>query len=132
MAVDEQARFELHQLLTEVLWTSGAASLMEHLPPVGWADVARKADLAHLVTKAEMADVRTEIASDRLHGRALSPWVGPTPAASLLQPTEMIPEQVRLSVRRATWSWDTGGGPRRPSFGPSRLRGWNGHCFGWC
>ena len=65
MAVDEQARFELHQLLTEVLGTSGAGSLMEYLPPVGWADVARKADLVHLATKAEMADVRTEIADLR-------------------------------------------------------------------
>ena len=65
MAVDEQARFELHQLLIEALGTSGAGSLMEYLPPVGWADVARKADLAHLATKAEMADVRTEIADLR-------------------------------------------------------------------
>jgi len=65
MAVDEQARFELHQHFIEILGTSQAASLMEYLPPVGWGDVARKADLAHLVTKAEMADVRTEIADLR-------------------------------------------------------------------
>ena len=64
MAVDEQARFELHQLLTETLGTSGAASLMEYLPPVGWADVARKSDLVHLVTKAEMADLRTEVRTE--------------------------------------------------------------------
>jgi len=69
MAVDEQARFELHQRFTEILGSSQAASLMEYLPPVGWADVARKADLAHLATKAELADLgselRTEIAGVR-------------------------------------------------------------------
>ena len=51
----------MHHLLIEALGTSGAASLMEYLPPVGWADVARKADLAQLATKAEMADLRAEV-----------------------------------------------------------------------
>jgi len=45
MAIDEQSRYSLHQLLEGVLGPSGANSLMELLPPVGWADVATRRDL---------------------------------------------------------------------------------------
>jgi len=48
MAVDERARHELHRKLEEVLGSEEAATLMSHLPPVGWADVATKHDLAQL------------------------------------------------------------------------------------
>jgi hypothetical protein len=48
MAVDEQARFELHARLEHVLGAEHAATLMEHLPPVGWADVATKHDFGVL------------------------------------------------------------------------------------
>jgi hypothetical protein len=45
MAVDERSRHALFQRLTEVLGDEEASTLMEHLPPVGWADVATKRDL---------------------------------------------------------------------------------------
>jgi hypothetical protein len=45
MAVDERARHQLHGKLDEALGPEEAAILMEHLPPVGWADVATKRDL---------------------------------------------------------------------------------------
>jgi hypothetical protein len=45
MAVDEQARHELYNRLVEALGADHARTLMEHLPPVGWADVATKRDL---------------------------------------------------------------------------------------
>jgi hypothetical protein len=48
MAVDERSRHELHQKLDDVLGTEAAATLMSHLPPLGWADVATKHDLAQL------------------------------------------------------------------------------------
>jgi hypothetical protein len=48
MAIDERARHELHRKLEEVLGAEEAATLMAHLPPVGWADVATKHDLAQL------------------------------------------------------------------------------------
>lgn len=73
MTIDERSRHDLHRRLDEVLGPKEATVLMEHLPPVGWADVATKADLAHLQQqvslevhavelrmRAEMADLRTE------------------------------------------------------------------------
>ena len=45
MPVDERARPRLLDKLEAVLGTEEAAILMEHLPPVGWADVATKRDL---------------------------------------------------------------------------------------
>ena len=45
MAITEESRHRMYQRLEEVLGREQAATLMEHLPPVGWADVATKRDL---------------------------------------------------------------------------------------
>jgi hypothetical protein len=45
MPVDERSRHILFLKLEEVLGSEEATILMEHLPPVGWADVATKRDL---------------------------------------------------------------------------------------
>jgi hypothetical protein len=48
MAVDERARHELFLRVERELGPEAAETLMEMLPPVGWADVATKDDLRQL------------------------------------------------------------------------------------
>lgn len=48
MAVDERARHELFLRVERELGPAAAETLMELLPPVGWADVATKDDLRQL------------------------------------------------------------------------------------
>ncbi|HYD10266.1 MAG TPA: hypothetical protein VEA78_09190 [Acidimicrobiales bacterium] len=51
MAITEQDRHRTYQRLEQVLGSEEATTLMEHLPPVGWADVATKRDLDHFADK---------------------------------------------------------------------------------
>jgi hypothetical protein len=51
MALDERARHELFLRLEQALGPESAETLMELLPPVGWADVATKRDLDALENK---------------------------------------------------------------------------------
>ena len=77
MAVTETERYELFKVLVEKLGAEGAQTLMEHLPPTGWSEVATKHDLDHLRallradldrhradTKADIAELRTEVKAD--------------------------------------------------------------------
>ena len=63
MAIDERARYHLYQRLEEHLGAEAASTLMEHLPPTGWADVATKRDLDHLgaLTQRDLDSVRAGI-----------------------------------------------------------------------
>ena len=62
MALDERARHELFLRLEQVLGPESAETLMEMMPPVGWADVATKRDLDAL---EERMDLRFEIVDQR-------------------------------------------------------------------
>ena len=44
-SITASSRFELQQRAREVLGEQEGDTLMAHLPPVGWADVATKKDL---------------------------------------------------------------------------------------
>jgi hypothetical protein len=65
MALNEQDRHDLHTKLEVVLGRKDATTLMAHLPPVGWADVATKYDLAQLEERLEMrfASAHSELAA---------------------------------------------------------------------
>jgi hypothetical protein len=45
MPVSEAQRFALHRELKNALGDDVADTRMEHLPPTGWSDVARKTDI---------------------------------------------------------------------------------------
>jgi hypothetical protein len=55
MAISEESRHHLYVRLEKVLGAEEATTLMEHLPPVGWADVATKRDLDALAVTITMA-----------------------------------------------------------------------------
>jgi hypothetical protein len=65
MAIGEEARHDLYQPLEHVLGHEQATTLMEHLPPVGWADVATKRDLDHLEARV---DLKLDALESRLAG----------------------------------------------------------------
>ena len=65
MAIDERSRHGLYLKLEQVLGPEEATTLMEHLPPVGWADVATKHDLEQLrvATSQEVQAAKHELMS---------------------------------------------------------------------
>ena len=72
MSITEESRHLLFQALEAALGRAQAVTLMEHLPPVGWADVATKRDLDHLETTLRQveATLRAEMRADRAEVRA--------------------------------------------------------------
>ena len=70
MALDERARHELFLGLEQVLGPERAETLMELMPPVGWADVATKRDLDALEERMnlrfELVDQRFEASEHKL------------------------------------------------------------------
>jgi citrate lyase gamma subunit len=76
MAISEDDRHQMYSKLEEVFGAHVANTMMEHLPPVGWADVATKHDLDALSALFEarldagLARVSAEI-SERLRTQTL-------------------------------------------------------------
>jgi hypothetical protein len=73
VAITEERRHKLYQDLVQLLGQEGATTLMEHLPPTGWADVATKRDLDRqsLVTRRDL-----EVESARLRGEMAAGFAG--------------------------------------------------------
>jgi hypothetical protein len=74
MAVDERARHSLFLRVEQELGPEAAETLMELLPPVGWADVATKEDLHQLEERislrldAKLSELRGDL-GDRMHAQ---------------------------------------------------------------
>ena len=82
MSTNDKARLELHRRLESVLGAEEASTLMSHLSPVTWDQVATKDDLRALEAnlraeisvsasglRAEIANLRTEMADLRTEVR---------------------------------------------------------------
>ena len=71
MTVTEANRFEMHLKLRDMMGDDVADTLMEHLPPAGWADVARKSDVDNLKS---VTDLRFTSIDSRLSGIVAGMW----------------------------------------------------------
>jgi flagellar basal body-associated protein FliL len=71
MSITEASRFQLRTAIGQILSEEAADTLMELLPPVGWADVATKTDLQHLrdELKGDINSLRVATKSDLQHLR---------------------------------------------------------------
>ena len=58
VAITEKSRNELRTYLEDTMGEERATTLMDHLPPVGWADVATRQDLT--LVRGEIEQLRTE------------------------------------------------------------------------
>ena len=72
MTVTDAERAALHDKLTDVLGTKEASKLMEHLPPIGWDQLATKDDLkaseGRLGARIDGTNVRLDETNARLDG----------------------------------------------------------------
>lgn len=59
MAISDHDRYELYKWLESSAGPKVADTMMAHLPPVGWADVATKRDI-------EMVELRIDRSADQL------------------------------------------------------------------
>jgi hypothetical protein len=66
MAVDERHRLQLADAAKRAFGDDAGITLMELLPPVGWADVATKQDLLPLEAKIDRLDARFDELEERL------------------------------------------------------------------
>ncbi len=66
MTITEAKRFQMHEALSTAHGKEVAAIIMEHLPPTGWGDVARRSDVADLrvLTTKDLEMVRIALTSD--------------------------------------------------------------------
>jgi hypothetical protein len=60
--ITEAQRFELHTCLRGLMGEEVANTMMEHLPPSGWSDVARKPDIEQL--HKDVARVESSLKAD--------------------------------------------------------------------
>lgn len=104
--VSDQDRRELYVALEQQLGGGPAATMMELLPPVGWADVARQSDLVAVRgemaqlrgdLKGEIAELRGEIAELRGEVRAHLPRLIAANVASMIGVAGLVLAAAKLA-----------------------------------
>ncbi len=68
MAVSERQRHALHEWVRQQAGEEVAETMMDLLPPVGWADIATKRDLDHLERRIDGLECRIDGLDDRIEG----------------------------------------------------------------
>jgi hypothetical protein len=109
MAISQAKRTELHQELREKLTVDTADTLMEHLPPDGWSEVAMKSDLHTLgvAMQSDMASIEVALRSDmKALELALRSDIATLQAAMLLM-EERINSKIANAIAKQN-KWMTG------------------------
>jgi len=71
MAISEAQRFQMHAGLRAKLGDEVADTMMEHLPPMGWADVARRSDVERIDGRIDQLETRLD---QRINGVVAGLW----------------------------------------------------------
>jgi hypothetical protein len=97
--VSDTDRRALFDALVESIGPGQAATLMELLPAVGWADLARKSDVAALGAelRGEIAELRGEMAELRGEVRAQLPRLITANIASMFGVAGLVLAAARLA-----------------------------------
>jgi hypothetical protein len=78
MAISEADRLEMHLQIRKTMGDKVADTMMEHLPPTGRADVARKSDVDYLAALMDArfaaVDIRLDAMDKRLDGITNGMW----------------------------------------------------------
>lgn len=69
MTITEESRYQLYKRLEATLGADDANTLMEHLPPVGWRDVATTADVAAVRSDLVQLEQRLALRFESLEPR---------------------------------------------------------------
>lgn len=111
MPVDDRTRLNLHRRLEAVLGPEEADTLMAHLPPVTWQDVATKDDLRTVETtlrsemQAGFAEIRGEMHTGAAHLRTEMADLRTEMAGFRTQIAEAMTTQTKWMVTfAAAWS----------------------------
>ena len=103
--VSDHERRDLYQALEQGLGPGAAGTLMELLPPVGWADVARQSDLTALrgelgqlrgELKGELAELRGGMAELRAELRSQLPRLYAANIASMIGVAGLVMAAAKL------------------------------------
>ncbi|MGH8993981.1 MAG: hypothetical protein ACRDYV_07890 [Acidimicrobiia bacterium] len=97
MALDERSRHELFLRLEAVLGPQPAETLMELMPPVGWADVATKRDLDALEQRMDQRFETMEQRFETMEHKLMAAFRGELLAAVTAQ-TSVFSAQTRTLV----------------------------------
>jgi polyhydroxyalkanoate synthesis regulator phasin len=68
MVMDERARYRMQRRLAEVIDEETAVTLMAHLPPGGWTEVATRSDIARLDERLDRLEQRFDGIEQRVGG----------------------------------------------------------------
>ena len=103
MAVDERGRLQLAEAARRAFGDEAGITLMELLPPVGWADVATKQDLARLEAvmdaRFDAVDARFDVIDTRFDAIDVRFGAG----ESRLERLEGKVDDMAREIRAQTW-----------------------------